>query len=565
MDITPDKKGLMLLVDKATAGQIVLPEFQRNFVWGRDDIRDLLVSILRNYFIGTFLFLRADHEDTPFAIRPIAGLSTSIQQLKPEWMVLDGQQRITSLYYVFNGPNTPLRWTKYPYRFFLDLNKVLKDDIDEAIFSERADWCEEYYDETNQFNEFIVPFTRILSWEDWQHRFEKYWIERDKDFFLDEYHPNMQPIWSNAIATIRNFPVPVIELPKVKRDNPQQIAEVCAIFEKMNSTGVPLSVYDLLTARLWKDGIDVHRLWLDTLEKHELIRKFSNEDPDPYGTFILRTIALMRDKEVKSKALVTLEPDNFPEDWQSAAVYIEKALKRIASISADGFGVTDSKWFPYTTMTPVLAALLHEAETSDVVADGLKAIRRWYWSSVFLERYAGSTDTLARKDYVQLCAYMHNSGKNPEVFDEASRYIVDDANYSLLDTTRRNAVYKGIMNLIAKKGAKDFMADDSIEFWDLDDHHIFPQAYLRKKGRSDSKSNTILNKTLISATTNRKISRTKPSEYIEQLIPASRQKDILKSHFIKDATLTSMKRDDYEEFLTNRDADLIIEVRKLVK
>ena len=87
MDIRPDKLKLLELVEKAQQGKIALPQFQRNFVWPRDDIADLLLSILKGYFIGSFLLLRSDADDTPFAVRPIAGVEIPASHLRPEWLI----------------------------------------------------------------------------------------------------------------------------------------------------------------------------------------------------------------------------------------------------------------------------------------------------------------------------------------------------------------------------------------------------------------------------------------------------------------------------------------------
>jgi len=145
MDITPD-----------------LPRFQRNFVWGRDDITDLLVSILKGYFIGSFLMLRTDSDSTPFAPRPIQGVNLRPNDSRPDWMILDGQQRLTSLHYVFAAPNIPLRGTKYPYRFFLDLKKLVSGEIDEAVTSRRADWCDKELERETQF-ETLVSGSMLMN------------------------------------------------------------------------------------------------------------------------------------------------------------------------------------------------------------------------------------------------------------------------------------------------------------------------------------------------------------------------------------------------------------------
>lgn len=118
MKTTPSNENLIDLVKKARKGKIVLPRFQRNFVWSRDDVTDLLISVMQGYFIGSFLMLDVDKDNVPFAMRPIEGVNIRESQLQPEWMILDGQQRLTSLHYVFTAPDIKMRWTKYPYRFF---------------------------------------------------------------------------------------------------------------------------------------------------------------------------------------------------------------------------------------------------------------------------------------------------------------------------------------------------------------------------------------------------------------------------------------------------------------
>src|SRR5215210_4875550 len=124
MEISHDNPKLVGMVERAREGKIVLPEFQRDFVWSRDGIADLLVSILKGYFVGTFLALRTDVDNNPFAVRSIQGVEKYPEDLRPELMLLDGQQRLTSLHYALAAPGIPLRGTKSSWRFFLNLNKL---------------------------------------------------------------------------------------------------------------------------------------------------------------------------------------------------------------------------------------------------------------------------------------------------------------------------------------------------------------------------------------------------------------------------------------------------------
>jgi uncharacterized protein with ParB-like and HNH nuclease domain len=154
MDITPYDKPLKWLIEGVETAAIVLPEFQRSFVWRRNDVEDLLISILKGYYIGSFMLLCIDRDNIPFAPRPVEGLERDLHSLHPQWMLLDGQQRLTSLYYVFQAPEgekVRLRNTSYRYHFFLDLNQLEEGDIEKAVSSERSDWCKDLLEKQRQF------------------------------------------------------------------------------------------------------------------------------------------------------------------------------------------------------------------------------------------------------------------------------------------------------------------------------------------------------------------------------------------------------------------------------
>ncbi len=572
MKTIPDNNNLLDLVQKARKGTLVLPQFQRNFVWSRDDITGLLSSIMEGHFIGTFLLLRTDVDNIPFGMRSIEGADLAASQLHPDWMVLDGQQRLTSLHYVFSAPDIPLRWAKYPYRFALDLNKIENGDLESAILSDRAERMRDLDERQTQFERLLLPFTEMERWDDWLNAYERWLVDRDKDAYFSRYFDGQKPAWTRIVGRIRSFDVPTIEIPKVSPDDPERLTEVCAIFEKMNSTGVRLSVYDLLTARMYRyrtdDGqpIDMHSLWQDSVQEYTLLAKFSNEQPDVYGVYLLRTVALLRGIEVKSKSLVNLKPEHFVEDWRTAAMYMEKALQRLTSTNDDGFGVFDPKWFPYSTMVAPLAALIHTIETRNLGHHAYETLKRWYWSSVFLERYAGAVESTILRDYQEMRATLLSGGTLPQALQEADERIVSNPAYTLRDTSRVNATYRGVMCLIAIRGAKDFLANDAIEFHELDDHHVFPRAYLAKSPDGlkyeRNEINCILNRTLIASSTNRRISRSKPSDYLQRLIPDGERERILGTHFIDAVAMQAMGANDYDAFLAAREKAVLTEIRR---
>lgn len=576
METKPNNENLLGLVAKARSGKVVLPQFQRNFVWSRDDITDLLVSLLEGHFIGSFLMLRSDADDAPFAIRAIQGVNMEPEELQPEWMILDGQQRLTSLNYVFSAPAIPMRWTKYPYRFFLNLKKVAAGNLTEAVWSERTDYAGDWLTQAKQFETLSVPFTILLNgWEDWKDAYEDELYSRHDGSF-ENYRDELRPAWKMVMKRVENFLVPVIEIEKIPADDADRIAQVCAIFEKLNTMGVRLSVYDLLTARLYKypseihkgNRIDQHELWKEAVEKYPHLNHFSDGNPDEYGVYVLRTIALMRGLDMKSKSLINLKPANYESDWRTAVKYIEKAFERITANDDDGFGAINSRWFPYSTMISPLAAMLHAIDANHLDHRAYKLIKRWYWASIFRERYAGSVESTIYRDFQDFLKVVADPSFEPVAIADARISIVENENFSLRQESRVNAIYRGVMCLIALRGAKDFRADDSIKFHTLEDHHIFPKAYLAKRKGPDGKTipndqvNSIVNRTLIADKTNGKISKSSPADYLQKLVPADRKDKIMASHFIDADALDAMQMNDFDGFVRAREKALLAEIAR---
>lgn len=564
MNSSPENQNLLELIKKAQTGKIVLPQFQRNFVWARDDINDLLVSILQDHFIGSFLFLNTDKDNIPFKVRSLEGVEITPSHLKPDHMVLDGQQRLTSLNYAFTAPNIPVRYSKYPFRFYLDLSKLTEGNIENAVWNDYAYRAGKRLERIFQFENKLIPFTELLQFDQWKNAYEKWLAEKDRNAYFTDYFEKDKEQWDALNLRLRTFDVPVISLPKVESGDGEALAEVCAIFEKMNSTGVKLSVYDLLTARMYIHNIDIHELWQQTVAEYPYINEHSDGVPDTFGVYLLRIMALIRGSEVRSKNLINLTPHNFTQDWKIAVDYMEKALTRMRSVGEDGFGAFNIKWIPYSTMVSPLAAMLHTIEKKNLDHKAYKIMQSWYWSAVFRERYGGSVETNIYKDFQDFLRALKDDGFEPEAISDARTGIVENPAFTLRDVNRVNSVYRGIMSLVALHGAKDFIADDAIHFHDLEDHHIFPKAYLKKHKIKDNLINCILNRTLISDVSNGKISSHAPSKYVPTIIPTDRRDEILRSHFIDESAARELVQDNFDAFLDKREKAFLQAVKQRI-
>lgn len=571
MDVFVDKKLILELIRGAQEGKVVLPEFQRDFVWPRDGIQDLLVSVLSDYFIGSFLLLRTDSEHLPFEPRTIAGVEVPEAMMRPDFMVLDGQQRMTALHYALAAPEISLRDAKRPHLYFLDLNKVGEGVYDQSVFYERRDKSEKLLDRENQFRTFVIPFTELLRFDQWVESCDDYWYAQEEREKYEEFRTANKK-WKAAIRRFEEFRVPANEIEKVSPDDLDRISEVCAIFEKLNSTGVRLSIFDLMTARLYRYGVRLRELWEEARDTSDLLNDYSENDPEGYQVLLLRTIALRRGIDVKGKSLIAMTAQGFEDDWYKAVDAFESALNRIHSTNEDGFGSFAPKWLPYSTMLPVLAATLSYIKENKIGAEGYSILRKWYWGSVFLERYAGTVETTTYRDYSDLISRFKNATFVPVAFREIEDQLLNNPKFSLYNESRINSVYKGVMNLIAIRGAKDFRFGDAIDFYTLNDHHIFPDAMLKKikqnggqRAYTNDQINTILNRTLISDDTNRLISDKKPSEYVRTIVPAEKKTRILDSHFVDARGMDALENDNYEKYLAAREWSILTYLRKLLQ
>jgi hypothetical protein len=578
VDITPDKRKLVGLVEQGVTGKLCLPDFQRDFVWPRDQIADLLRSIIRGYYVGSLLLLRCHPERPPFAPTLLRGVLNTVKT-SPDILVLDGQQRLTSLVYALTAPDLPLKDTSRRRRFFIDLDLLVEDNDDDEIVFDRHDKDLAGLDRPEvQYEKRMLPCTVLMRSQDfltWRDGFED-WLREHQPDNLETFRKVWRDDWTKMVNHFQNFEAAVVELPVVDESDPTSISRVCAIFEKLNSGGVELSVYDLLTARLYPAGIKLHDLWDESCRRHKRLNEWSEgkADTNKFGVLVLRTLALLRDLLPTPSVLIRLESKQFETDWHRAAKALERALELLELVGNDGFGVFARKWLPGFGFLPILAALYSKLEELRLDAHAHAALRRWYWCSVFLERYSSAVETKSRKDYLEMLEHWTNAGPEPAVFAEAQARIASDG-YTIRDSaSSASSVYSGVFCLLAMRGARDWRRAENIQLQILNDHHIFPQAYLKRHGITKH-VNSVLNRTLIGSDTNQIIKDLAPSEYLQsaKVFPSGATNTLLDPHFLPgqvravllEATETSGETasDVYDRFLRSREVEIVTEIRRV--
>ncbi|WP_430639377.1 GmrSD restriction endonuclease domain-containing protein [Haloferax volcanii] len=570
LEVSLTNKDVQKLVQEIDEGKIVLPDFQRDFVWPTGQVGSLLESLLNGYYINTLLTLpvTGGGDNVPFPPRAVEASSGAIADSGQLEMVLDGQQRITSIHYALTAPDLALDNTKYPQLFGLSFSDVILG----ALEDDTIQWKSTHYgiwddlqpdDYATQIEKDFIPFTIFRSkdsFDDWRYGMEDYANETD-EISVDDVRA-----FDRQTRVFRNYGIPIIEMKAGTSP-----ATVVQTFERINTQGLELGIFDILTARLYPKGVQLRNLWADALATNSDIKEYADTtDEKRLRKHLLKALALYRDKECKDESVGELSGTQFEDDWDTTVQMVNRALEKAQSASAGGFGVTEKYGFPYSTLLPPLANLLHLAENSETYPrhESLEMVQRWYWASTFSRRYSGSSDTISYKDYTEGRDWIRGERTEvPEAIQDASTVIPVELDLSSLT---RGGPYSGIMSLLVLNDARDFGTFESITVHEVDDHHIFPDAKL-KNGATGTKygktaRNQILNRTVIESQNNRFNIRDRlPRDYIPDMIDAHPRgeagiKDLLQGHFINEDGFEALLSDDYERFCQARKEELRNEI-----
>ena len=561
----PDKKTLEEIFQDVEKGKCAIPDFQRYWTWTKKQIEELWESIFQGYYIGSLLFWPTS--EPRLGVTPVEGAPSLGDSYD---LVLDGQQRITAIYYAIKSPQIPLPSTEVPYEFYLNINALLDihRDSSEIIDSYNTKKAENknLHDPQIQYKKKIFPLTLFQNrnYSDWLFGFYEYLKQNEaySDEDAKKYYKKLQEIFGNVWSS---YEIPVVKLPQsLLLDN------VATVFERINSKGTPLGIFDLLNARFIIHDIVLKKEWENVKDSHENIRRwyddFKNEKVPLY---ILQAMALSKSGFLRRKQVLNLDElykiseqfqnDEFLKDWNEMSDYVEEAIIRITSTGVEGFGAPNYDFIPYTIMVPLIASLLKKIEKKSNRTSCLNKIKFWYWNNILGDRYSGSTDSTAEADFKILKNWFDGNISEPFDLEERSNF----------DTMKSNsALFKAIMCVIAKKGALDFIRGDPPQYSELEDHHIFPSSKA-KKFNAENNIDSILNRTLIFDKSNRFFANADPSEYLnkimkEQDIDEQTLKKRLATHLISDVAFECLLNDDFSGFTKEREKTIREEFKKLI-
>lgn len=573
------KDDLSKILERAAAGQIQLPEFQREYVWDDDDVRSLLASIIQGFPIGAILTLEAGGEIN-FKPRPLEGCVAG--RAAVEEFLLDGQQRMTSLNQALTSKKPVETLTKRGKRvsryYYVDIEKALSGiDMDEAIVGVPADRVirrnfgkDIVLDLSTQQKEFenrMFPLNQILDSRDWGNDWREYGkVQGQTD--VDEVE---REFYQRFIRRVERYQVPII---KLNRSNGR--AAICQVFEKVNVGGKKLDAFELVTAIYAGDDFDLRADWLgsgeNALGRKKRIAGEHNERPVVSAiasTDFLQACTVLHTRErriASEKAGATGKELPAISCKRDALLQLPlNAYKASADRVEAGFHETskflnERKIFqhrdvPYppqmVTLSSVFAILGNEGLNDNV----RQKLDRWFWCTTFGELYGSASESRIAFDVPELIEWCRGGEALPRSVEDA--YFQKSRLFGL--RTRQSAAYKGLHALLMSRGCLDFVSARPAEiatFFDdqLDIHHIFPQDWCKKQGIDPKVFNSAVNKTPLSKRTNVRVGGDAPSVYLERIqekdgIAPDRLDELLDTHLI-DAAL--LRQDDFEGFMAKR-------------
>jgi len=562
-DIT--KYPLLDILKDIKTGRIQLPDFQRDWVWDDFQVRRVLSSVSLAYPIGAVMMLQQGNHQIQFKPRLVDRVALP-QPQPPNLLILDGQQRLTTLFMVLlSGQPVVIKDQKSQKLlkkwYYLDIEKCLAPDSDrkEAILAfpeaKKLRTANGVIDISTPSREYLVglfPLSKVFSFSEWRSKYSKFWgYDTEKLKLLDTLE-------LEVLKKFEHYQMPVIQL----RDSLPKEA-VCQVFEDTNTSGCDLNFFDLMTASYCADNFSLRDDWKRRearLKSLKVLRSLRNTD-------FIQAISLVAGYARRQKAMLTnvnceklpaiscRREDALkvsPAEYQTWADPVMKGFEEAARFlhTQKIFDASDIAYpIQLVALTAILTLLGKQSESEQIRC----LLKHWLWSGMFAEVYTRGHEVRAGHDVLEVPLWVLG-GSVPTTISMAHFSVG-----RLLSVRKRyGAVYQGLSALLRLQGAMDWSTgaeiNDVLYFEQrVESHHIFPVSWCRKQGIEPKYYNCIVNRTPLCASTNRKIGSKAPSVYLSGFeragILPTKLDEMLRSHAIEP---TMLRCDDFEGFFAAR-------------
>lgn len=515
-EIQPAAIKIDRLVDRIRDGDIKIPAFQRGFVWNQEQITELLDSIYCNYPIGSIL-LWSSH-DRLKASRNIGGLK--LPDREPDYpvnYVLDGQQRLSTIYAVFCAHR----------------------DFEPGVSGYSAD--PKVFEVAFRFDdEAFIPLTAV---EPGRPAIDLSCLFDTEAFFkaLENLSPDIQKAARLLHSRVNNYEVPVVTISKRSKD------DVGVIFERINSTATTLTTLDLLVAWTWSEDFHLQEALSELGDS--LDAKGFGDLPDKV---ILQCLGAILAEDARTRTILALDAAKVRAEFGAVGAAISAAIDFLST----EFKIQSLELLPHLQQVVALAFFYNTTATPS--GDQIATLKKWFWKTAFSRRYAAQTDDKINSDitFMKRLAAGDQSGISA-YSSELTKDMLAKVKFA-----KSHPYTRAFLLLLAQKSPLNLTNGAAIDLGEAlsgfnrkEYHHIFPQAFLKKRAVATDKINALCNFCFLPAGSNKKISQKQPSDYIFNLVPDSNRKQILESN-IMPLRMEVYADDNYEEFISKR-AELV--------
>ena len=545
--MSAEDRKVRTLVEMIEAGTLRLPEMQREYVWTAAKVRDLFDSLYRGYPSGVILAWEpSEAEDAAVQTRSFA-IEAGVS-MRRSLLLLDGQQRLTSLSAVLRGEPVQVKWRKRPIELLFNLDhpdelmSVMETDADDAVDESELSLADKL-----RRRAFVVGTKQLAGQQNWItvsdiFRNEVIEILEAKGFDISTMDKDLRRKYSSRLSAVKaiedyNYRVEILEKDK-------SYEEVTEIFVRVNSLGARLRSSDLALAQItavWRGSLEI----FSEYEHRAMERGFGFD----LGN-ILRTMVSLVTNQPRFARLGSPSQPALEAGWDRT----KKAIDFAHNFLVNDLGIES----PAVLTSPLLVvttAYWGDQRGYKIATEEKEAFKHWALIANAKGRYSrGSSETLLDQDLAEIRSGAGVPGLMQRLTAQVGRlgFTVDE----LEGRTAQSGAYKTFLLALRQTGAADWDSKllvsakhqgeaDSVEY-----HHIFPQAFLKeiRPDLSSSAINDIANMAIVGGSTNRRISKTAPSQYREWF-----DGSVLSKHLVDFSDGLDLP-EQYEDFVLRRRA-----------
>lgn len=497
-----------------------IPRFQRDYVWERSKVVKLLNSIYMQYPIGTFFLWEADASMSTFC-RDMSDFGFPKEPDGKKFLfILDGQQRITSLYLALNGKS----FNNIDYG-------TICFNLDKKIFK-----IPTLKTEPNN-----IPVWKIFNGS----------AHKDLIMQFIDQREYVQSIL-DCRELLQNYPISIV------KTSDMDLESVVDIFERINQGGKRLTAFDLVHASVWSEDFDL-RTEISKFNDEPAIRFFGSINEEIFT----QSLALNVKNDCTKLVQLKLTNADCKTYWEQT----KECLRLAVDYMKMNLGVQNISIMPYQNMLSVVQYYFFKGGSNTMQSRHKQVLEDWFWTTTFSNRYSSSTLTRMNEDACKIASML--DGK-----DVSIRYTVklniSDLKRSRMNT--RSVIKDGILCLMALNAPKDFDNGNLVTLNNTnasrssskENHHFFPYSLYNKFGVQIDEINSVLNFAFITKRLNLDILDDKPSVYLAKY--ESTNPDILDhlhSHFISKDAFEAAKNDDFNTFVEERGKELLQRINTL--